>query len=44
MPISDKDRGFMAEVADYYDSTITPQEPMGSIRDTALKLASTGTK
>ena len=37
MPISDKDRGFMAEVADYYDSTITPQEPMGSIRDTALK-------
>ena len=37
MPISDKDRGFMAEVAGYFDSTITPQEPMGSIRDTALK-------
>ena len=37
MPISDKDREFMAEVADYFDSTITPQEPMGSIRDTALK-------
>lgn len=37
MPISDKDREFMAEVADYFDSTITPQELMGSIRDTALK-------
>ena len=24
MPISDKDREFMAEVAGYFDSTITP--------------------
>ena len=37
MSISDKDIKFMKKVAAYYRSTKTPQEPSGSIRDTALK-------
>lgn len=37
MPISDKDREFMAEVADYFDSTITPQEPMETLVPDTLK-------
>lgn len=37
MPISERDREFMEKVAAYFDGTKTPQEPKGSIRDTALK-------
>lgn len=36
MPISEKDKAYMREVAAYFRSTITPEMPEGSIRDTAL--------
>ena len=37
MPISDKDREFMKQVAVYFRSTRSSLEPNGSIRDTAIK-------
>jgi len=37
MPISAKDKEFMEEVTAYFRSTKTPQDPYGSIRDTATK-------
>ena len=37
MPISAKDKEFMDQVTEYFLSTKTPQEPNGSIRDTAIK-------
>lgn len=37
MPITDKDKEFMDQVAVYFRSTKTSSETVGSIRDTALK-------
>lgn len=37
MPISDRDREFMEQVAAYFRSTKSPRDPNGSIRDTAIK-------
>ena len=37
MPITDKDKEFMDQVAAYFRSTKTSSEPVGSIRDTAIK-------
>ena len=37
MPISAKDKEFMDQVTEYFLSTKTPQEPNGSIRDTAIR-------
>ena len=36
MAISQKDREFMEEVAEYYRGTMVPDQPEGSIRDTAI--------
>ncbi len=37
MPISEKDKELMEQVAAYFHATKTPLEPGGSIRDTAMK-------
>ena len=35
MPVSDKDKAFMKQVADYFSNTKTPDKPEGSINTTA---------